>query len=417
MIHNFFTPIRFPEGPQSLGQWALEKVSHYFWLGGNVGQVASSDGKNIHINLIERRAETLTTVLKVVSYATIVLPLLALAALAVLRCHYDIYVDRIEELRGHPPDSENELSIRDNGSIPEFDPKIESEVNHQVVSLIQTSCALNDEQTELAERCLRVISCTPIKDPDGRLMLQFHKGERQLTFDPVLAATQCLTKEFYRSPHPNFSGIINDVIVLTTNEELLHFIELIQIISPEQGAQLLRHYEALCELKTYLRDDCGLSEDLQDACSLASAAVVYPQAFGDLLPQDDFDNRFIVLSQIPAILSNNNDTQTAARYFPVRHIDLATQYERCLGYPLRYRDGVPYATSGTSKYSPTFPLSIAAGSIRTWCVNDEQPCYWPTFFPLGLHLVRTPDDTRDLEQWKKQFVFDEIMNGGGVCSS
>jgi len=121
---------------------------------------------------------------------------------------------------------------------------------------------------------LRGISCVPLQNG----LLQFNRGKTQVIFNPIQAA-----KNSYANiaRTEDLSGIIDNVIVLATPLQLSHFIDFVKIISSEEGEKLQTCYNGLAKLKKYLSDDCGLTYDIQDACSLYSAALVHRLDFGD----------------------------------------------------------------------------------------------------------------------------------------
>ncbi len=77
---SFFTPLEFKKAETFL-QKSLEKVDHYFYLGGKKAIVLSDDT----IVLQKGESSLLSTAAKVLSYATVVLPLIMLIAKAALR--------------------------------------------------------------------------------------------------------------------------------------------------------------------------------------------------------------------------------------------------------------------------------------------------------------------------------------------
>ena len=84
---NFFTPVANTAPSKSIGSSLLEKVDNYFYLGGKKAYVIQGSTKNGQekVVLSESRSSLLAKIGKVLSYFTIVTPLLMLIAKAVLR--------------------------------------------------------------------------------------------------------------------------------------------------------------------------------------------------------------------------------------------------------------------------------------------------------------------------------------------
>lgn len=285
------------------------------------------------------------------------------------------------------------------------------------ILLLMRQYSLTEAQAQKAVEHLNKISCIPLESKEG-VQLKFHKGEQTYLFDPLKAAKNSYENSPY---HEDLSGVIsctdlvsketNPVIVFSTNEHLVNFIEFVKIIDPDPGDKLQECYEKLCKLKVYLKEEYGLPYDLQDACSLNSAAVVYPSAFGDCR-RDDTDFRALVMGKTAEIRGKLSlRDQKPLQIFPLGHSQLPQEYEQRLGHKPCHGVHGYYDKTRIGPYRPATPLSyaISLSISNQWCVNDEQPHYWPAFFPLGLHLVKTPDDTRDREYWEKNFVFDQIV--------
>lgn len=86
---GFFTPIVY-EGPQNFLQSSQERIGHYFYLGGKQAKViATNPQSRIHQTiLIEQKIggkQILLTIAKIISFATIVIPLIMLALLKIAR--------------------------------------------------------------------------------------------------------------------------------------------------------------------------------------------------------------------------------------------------------------------------------------------------------------------------------------------
>lgn len=84
---NFFTSVTYTAPSKSIGSSILEKVDNYFYLGGKKAHVIQGRTKNGQekVILFETKSSLLARVGKVLSYFTIVTPLLMLIAKAVLR--------------------------------------------------------------------------------------------------------------------------------------------------------------------------------------------------------------------------------------------------------------------------------------------------------------------------------------------
>ena len=84
-IVPFFTPVYFSNGPSNIKEDLLEKVDSYFYFGGKKAEFISvEDGIHL-IKYTEKKQSLLITVVKVVSYLAIILPIIALAVKYVLR--------------------------------------------------------------------------------------------------------------------------------------------------------------------------------------------------------------------------------------------------------------------------------------------------------------------------------------------
>lgn len=84
---DFFTPVVFTNSSKSSEQFLLEAVDSYFYLGGKKAEVFPNSLKNGTelVYLAEKKSSFWAAALKVASYCTLILPLLALAVKAVLR--------------------------------------------------------------------------------------------------------------------------------------------------------------------------------------------------------------------------------------------------------------------------------------------------------------------------------------------
>lgn len=91
---NFFTPVHYGNQPKSASTSVMEAFDHYFYLGGKKACVIAGRmerGKE-GVVLVERSSSYLLSALKVVSYFTIVIPLIVLIVKAVLRYKNQFYV-------------------------------------------------------------------------------------------------------------------------------------------------------------------------------------------------------------------------------------------------------------------------------------------------------------------------------------
>jgi len=84
---NFFTPVTYTAPSKSIGSSLLEKVDNYFYLGGKKAHVIQGLTKSGQEKVIlsETKSSLLARAGKVLSYFTIVIPLLMLIAKAILR--------------------------------------------------------------------------------------------------------------------------------------------------------------------------------------------------------------------------------------------------------------------------------------------------------------------------------------------
>ena len=93
----FFTPIFYKNRPDTTREWLLEKVDDYFYLGGKKAQAIVLKGigtdllnkRTKEVILADQNASMLCTVLKVISYCTLIFPVILLIAKAILRASYD----------------------------------------------------------------------------------------------------------------------------------------------------------------------------------------------------------------------------------------------------------------------------------------------------------------------------------------
>ncbi len=104
---NFFTPVSYSNTSKSTDQTLLEIVDSYFYLGGKKAEVLppcpEENGEIVH--LVDDTSPLFATVLKIASYCTVVLPLIMLAAKAVLRANHDFYISHQGRVSVITPDS------------------------------------------------------------------------------------------------------------------------------------------------------------------------------------------------------------------------------------------------------------------------------------------------------------------------
>lgn len=81
---NFFTPITFENGPRSTREKWTQRIDDYFFLGGKKAVVLNLDQRDLVVTSTFKQ-KWYVTALKVVSYTTLILPLIALIAKYSLR--------------------------------------------------------------------------------------------------------------------------------------------------------------------------------------------------------------------------------------------------------------------------------------------------------------------------------------------
>lgn len=89
---SFFTSVYYEDHPASIQEFFLEKVDSYFYLGGKRAKVIVSrelNQKTREVVLTDSSASLLSTVLKIISYMTIILPLVMLVVKATLRSNFN----------------------------------------------------------------------------------------------------------------------------------------------------------------------------------------------------------------------------------------------------------------------------------------------------------------------------------------
>lgn len=92
---NFFTPVTFGSHSKTYSEALLEQCDNYFYLGGRKAHVIPNSRVNGQKGTLLRNDTTpfFTTMVKVISYATIILPLIVLIAKALLRSMHPFYID------------------------------------------------------------------------------------------------------------------------------------------------------------------------------------------------------------------------------------------------------------------------------------------------------------------------------------
>jgi hypothetical protein len=83
---GFCTPITFGNFPKSFSQDLLEAVDGYFFYGGRKACVIEMGNRESQVVLYQKTSSIVLTCLKVASIFTLIIPLIALIAKAILRC-------------------------------------------------------------------------------------------------------------------------------------------------------------------------------------------------------------------------------------------------------------------------------------------------------------------------------------------
>jgi hypothetical protein len=98
----FWIPINFEERPKNWSETLLEAADHYFYLGGRSACVIADPNEKGSYETTYRELDgsLLTTVLKVISYITLVIPLIVLIAKAILRNSFQFHLDQSSCLFG-----------------------------------------------------------------------------------------------------------------------------------------------------------------------------------------------------------------------------------------------------------------------------------------------------------------------------
>lgn len=132
---NFFTPVSFGDQPKSCTQALLETVDSYFYLGGKKAYVIPG-----HIQqdikgtvLTEDSAPFLITALKVLSYLTVILPMIMLIAKAILRSFDSFHIVNVQQVLEEGIDISQEITQK----IQQLMPKILNRQNQDDPEIIR----------------------------------------------------------------------------------------------------------------------------------------------------------------------------------------------------------------------------------------------------------------------------------------
>src|SRR5690349_13891015 len=93
---KFWTPVKYGNLAQTTTHKAIEKVDEYFNLGGRVATVVAlpaPGSSSTRVRLQHNYSNFLLTVLKVMSYATLIIPTLMFIAKGILRLSHSFKVD------------------------------------------------------------------------------------------------------------------------------------------------------------------------------------------------------------------------------------------------------------------------------------------------------------------------------------
>src|SRR5689334_5739705 len=87
---SFWTPVKYKEHAITQTHKVMEGIDGYFNLGGRVAVVVSppQNNRNIDIQIQEDHSPLCLTILKIISYATIIIPAIMLVAKYILRSSY-----------------------------------------------------------------------------------------------------------------------------------------------------------------------------------------------------------------------------------------------------------------------------------------------------------------------------------------
>ena len=98
---NFFTPVTYGNQPKTCSQSAREFVDNYFYLRGKKATVIDAQDPASKVVLLQKTTPCLLTCLKVITYLTLIIPLLFLITKAFLRLCNTFKID--EELTARLP--------------------------------------------------------------------------------------------------------------------------------------------------------------------------------------------------------------------------------------------------------------------------------------------------------------------------
>ena len=117
---NFFTPVSYQMQSKSTCQSLLETVDNYFYLGGKKALVVHANEHELRAAVVDSKQSFLTTLLKVVSYCTVILPAILLLAKAILRWTqpaYEIDVPFSAQMQTRINDDEERASLYGTSSV------------------------------------------------------------------------------------------------------------------------------------------------------------------------------------------------------------------------------------------------------------------------------------------------------------
>ena len=121
---SFFTPVCYQDRHQSSKEFLLEKIDSYFYLGGKKAEVIRSENRSStkEVILIDSHASMFITAAKIASYVIIILPLVMLAAKALLRSNYDFVLKDKTSAVPHSPITGDFLNKKDRNTPKDFLP-------------------------------------------------------------------------------------------------------------------------------------------------------------------------------------------------------------------------------------------------------------------------------------------------------
>ncbi len=91
---SFFTPINYGGFARTCGESLLEAVDDYFYLGGSKAQYIPGHtlGNSEGVAISQNSSSLFKTLLKIVSYCTVIIPLIVLLAKMILRCSHQFHL-------------------------------------------------------------------------------------------------------------------------------------------------------------------------------------------------------------------------------------------------------------------------------------------------------------------------------------